>query len=253
MIDQPAGENVFDGLQHMLAVESGDGRALSENLEDNPICSVSYDPSIPCLMVRWKSYATSSQIRYIHECLIRLIKEHRVSKILGDDSNLESIAAIDQQWIVRDWMPRAMAAGLKTAATIKPRAYFGQMSVNHILSFRPAGLTIQSFEGLREAKDWLRNVYQNGTYRILYRRFKSGDTINTFAFWCQDPSVSYFSLLARVALRAFWKVECDSLEPVISRQPLPEVIVIESETGEEVCRWSVEDEMHQLKNSRPSA
>ncbi|MFZ0720932.1 MAG: hypothetical protein WAM99_08670, partial [Xanthobacteraceae bacterium] len=83
--------------------------------------------------------------------------------------------------------------------------------------------------------------------------FKSGEPINAFAFWCQDPSISYFSHLARVALRAFWKVECGSLEPVISRQPLPEVIVIESEAGEEVCRWSLEDEMHQLKYSQQSA
>jgi hypothetical protein len=250
VVDGQPDESVFDGLQHMLAVESSDGRALADNLEDNPICTVSYDPSIPCLMVRWKSYATSAQLRYIHECLIRLIKRHRVSKILGNDSELVSIASIDQHWIAREWMPRAIAAGLRTVASIKPRAYFGQTSINNILSFLPADLAIRSFESLLEARDWLRSVYQPGTYRIIYRRFKGGEAINAFAFDCQDPGTGYFGQLARVALRGFWKVERGSLEPVISRQPLPEIILIESEAGEEVFRWSLEDEMLQLENGR---
>jgi hypothetical protein len=246
--DRQPDKGVFDGLRRVLAVESSDGRALAESLEDNPICTVSYDPSIPCLMVRWRSYATSAQLRYIHECLIQLIKKHRVSKILGDDSDLVSIASIDQHWIAREWMPRAIAAGLRTVASIKPRAYFGQTSIRNILSFVPAGLAIRSFESLREARDWLRSVYQPGTYRIIYRRFKGGEPINTFVFDCQDPSVGYFNQLARVALRGFWKIERGALEPVISRQPLPEVIVVESEAGEVVFRWSLEDEMRRLED-----
>jgi hypothetical protein len=250
MAHQQIDESSLDGLQHLLEGGSGDGRALAENLEDNPICTVSCDPSVPCLVVRWKRYATSAQIRYIHECLIRLIKRHRVSKILGDDSDLVSIASIDQHWIVGDWMPRAMAAGLRAAASIKPRAHFGQASVNRILSFLPAGLAIQSFENWREARDWLHSIYESGTYRVVYRRFKDGEPINTFEFWCQDASGAYFIQLARVALRAFWKLEGSSLEPVIPRQPLPEVIVIESKIGDEICRWSLEDEMRQVDNGQ---
>jgi hypothetical protein len=250
VIDRQSDETVFDGLRHILAAESSDGRALAGNLEDNPICTVSYDPSIPALMVRWKSYATSAQLRYIHECLIRLIRKHRVSKILGDDSDLVSIAAVDQHWIAREWMPRAIAAGLRTVASIKPRAYFGRTSINNILSFLPDGLAIRSCESLREAREWLRSVYQPGTYRIVYRRFKGGEPINAFAFDCQDPSIGYFTQLARVALRGFWKAEYGVLEPVMSRQPLPEVIAIESEAGEEVFRWSLEEETRLLENGR---
>jgi hypothetical protein len=248
VVHQQIDENSSDGLQHLLEGGSGDDRALAENLEDNPICTVSYDPTVPCLVVRWKRYATSTQIRYIHECLIRLIKRHRISKILGDDSDLVNIASTDQHWIVRDWMPRAMAVGLKAAASVTPRAHFGQVSVNRILSFRPTGLAIQSFENLREARDWLCSVYQSGAYRVVYRRFKGGEPINTFELWCQDPSSDYFIQLARVALRAFWRVEGSLLRPVIPRQPLPEMVVIESEIREEICRWSLEDEMRQVDN-----
>jgi hypothetical protein len=253
MENQQIDGSSFEGLQRLLEGESGDSRALAHNLEDNPICTVSYDASVPCLVVRWRRHATSAQIRYIHECLIRLITKYRVRKILGDDTDLVSITAIDQHWIVQDWMPRAIAAGLRTAASIKPRAYFGQTSVNRILSFVPVGLMIQSFENPQGATAWLRSVCVPGTYRIAYRRFKQGDPINTFEFWCQEPSIGYFTQLARIALRGFWRVDRSSLEPVIPRQPLPEMIVIESETGEEVCRWSLEDEMRQLEKSQQSS
>jgi hypothetical protein len=249
MIERHTNDGALDGLHHLLEGESGDSRALARDLEDNPICTVSYESNVPCLLVKWKRYATSTQLRYIHECLIRLIKMYRVSKILGDDTDLVSIAAIDQHWIVHDWMPRAIAVGLKNAASVKPRAYFGQTSVNRILSIVPVGLAIQSFDNLESARTWLRNICQPGTYRVCYRRFKGGEPINVYAFWCQDPSVGHFRQLARVALRGFWKVVDGSLEPVIARQPLPEVIVIEDEGGNESCRWSLEDEMRELQAS----
>lgn len=247
MIEKHTADSSPDGLKRLLKMESGDSRALAASLEDNPICTVSHDPDVPCLLIKWRRYATSTQLRYIHECLVPLIKKHSVSKILGDDTDLASIAAVDQYWIARDWIPRAMAAGLKTVVSIKPRAYFGQTSVNRILSLLPAGLAVRSFESLEEGRSWLRNAYQPGTYRIVYRRFKGGEPINTFTFWCQDPSIGYFRQMARLALRGFWKDEDGSLEPVISRQPLPELIVVESESSHEVCRWSLEDEMLELR------
>jgi hypothetical protein len=247
MMQGHTGDNAFDRLQYLVEGESSDGCALTRDLENNPICTVSYDPDIPCLVVKWKQYATSTQLRYIHECLVRLIKTHRVSKILGDDMDLVSIAAIDHNWIVHNWMPRAIAAGLKSAASIKPRAHFGQISVDRILSIVPVGLAIQSFDNFEAARNWLRNIYQPGTYRVRYCRFKDGEPVSTYTFWCDEPSVGYFKQLARVALRGFWKAVNGSLEPVIGRQSLPELIVIESESGDTVCRWALEDEIRELR------
>jgi hypothetical protein len=246
-------DNSFDGMQHLAAGESGDGALHADNLEDNPICAISYDASVPCLVVQWRGPAKSSQIRYIHECLIRLIEKHQVSKILGDDAALRRIQAVDQQWIVSDWMPRAIAAGLRTAASNKPRGRSAQASIKRILSAVPAGLAIRSFESLQEAKGWLGGVYRAGTYRIQYHRFKrGGEPISTFVFWSHQPSIGYFMEMARVALRSFWKADDGSLQPIIPRQRLPELIVITSEAGDEICRWSLEDEMRWLdKTPRP--
>lgn len=142
-------------LRTRLASESGDSIKLLHDLKDNPICSVTLDETVPCIKVVWKQYATSTQLRFIHESLLHLIQKHRVNKILGDDTALPTIAAEDQAWIAYDWMPRAIAAGLRFAGSKNSESYFGRVSVNSIQLAVPKGVIIRSFETLEDAKRWL--------------------------------------------------------------------------------------------------
>jgi len=145
----------LEQLRSRLEAESGDGLRLLENLADNPICCVALDTSLPCIRVVWKRYATSTQLRFIHEHLLRLLEESRVGKILGDDTELPMIHADDQRWLVENWMPRAQSAGLTTVATKRPASYFGQLSVARVQSVAPEGLTIRMFEDMGQAQAWL--------------------------------------------------------------------------------------------------
>jgi hypothetical protein len=144
-------------LKRAIEEESNDGRVLAENLSDNPICAVSRDDSVPCIFVQWKGYATSAQLRYIHECLIGLIERDRISRILGDDTALVSIASEDQEWIIWEWIPRAIVAGLRTIASKSPNGYYGRTSVNRIQAVISPKLTIRSFDNLAAARQWLRH------------------------------------------------------------------------------------------------
>ncbi len=67
----------------------------------------------------------------------------------------------DAKWIVEDWMPRAMAAGLKIAASVTPAWYFGRLSVQNIQSKAPQGFVARSFNDLRQAWTWLHSVGPN--------------------------------------------------------------------------------------------
>jgi hypothetical protein len=147
----------LDALKRVIEKESNDGRALAENLADNPICVVSHDDSVPCLFVEWKGYATSAQIRFIYECLIGLIERNRVSKVLGDDTALVAVSSEDQDWIIWDWLPRAIAAALRFAASKNPKGYYGRTSVNRIQQIISQKLKIRSFDKLADARAWLRD------------------------------------------------------------------------------------------------
>ena len=145
----------LEGLRSAVAAESSDGRRVAQNPSDNPICSMTFNAASHCIEVIWKMYATSLQLRFIHECLLDLIKTHRASRILGDDTALGIIHADDQAWIAADWLPRAIAAGLKAGASKAPATYFAEQSVRRIQASAPSGVRLGSFQNLSDARAWL--------------------------------------------------------------------------------------------------
>jgi hypothetical protein len=153
-----SGNELLERLARMLEQESADGAALSRDVEDNPICGISFDRSIPALFVEWRSYATSAQLRFVHERILQLLQEHAAAKILVDASELPTVHAEDQKWIIEDWMPRAKGAGLRAAAAKRPTAYFGQIAVSALHSSMPPEIKSRSFDELGEARGWLKGV-----------------------------------------------------------------------------------------------
>jgi hypothetical protein len=145
-------------LREKLRQDSRDSLQLLKNFRDNPICSIVLDETSRCITVVWKQYATKTQYRYIHENLLTLICEHRVCKILGDDTALPTVPSEDRSWVIDEWFPRAVECGLRFVANKRPDSYFGKLSVGQIQSAAPAGPKCRSFEMLDEAREWLETV-----------------------------------------------------------------------------------------------
>lgn len=127
------------------------------DLQDNPVCRVHFDAEVPCITVIWKRPCTSAQLRYVSERLIDMIRQHKVAKILGDDTALPLIDTDDQKWIAENWIPRAAEAGLRVAANKSPEAYFGRLALENIKEAQRQ-LTIRSFEQFEQAWRWLKGV-----------------------------------------------------------------------------------------------
>jgi hypothetical protein len=137
--------------------EQAEVRTLLADLQDNPVCTVRFDPDVPCVTVIWKRPATSAQFRFVGDRLVELIRQHKVSKILGDDTALPLIEPDDQKWFAEEWAPRAAAAGLKVAANKSPESYLGRLAVERIKQHQRQ-LTIRSFEHFEQARRWLKDV-----------------------------------------------------------------------------------------------
>jgi hypothetical protein len=148
----------LDELRERLRSESSDSRQLLLDIQENPICRVLVDESIPCVSIAWKRYATSMQLRFVHESALELLRVRGLTKILGDDSNMPIIHEQDQAWIVDSWMPRAIQAGLRAVASKAPTSRFGQFDLARIQSAAPPPLILRSFESLDEARSWLRDA-----------------------------------------------------------------------------------------------
>jgi hypothetical protein len=141
-------------LGNRLVEEAEAGHLLAANVHDNPVCTVNYDARIPAIVVVWKRYVTSLQLRFVLEKVLEMIAEHGAHKILGDDTELSVIHPRDQNWILHDWTPRAFKAGLTAAASKRPSGYFGRLSTTSIQS-RAEALRHQAFDDIASARDWL--------------------------------------------------------------------------------------------------
>lgn len=148
--------HIIRELREAVIAEPGDGEKLAADSRNNPICSCDIDRSVACVVAVWHGYATSAQLRYLHEMWLQIIAETGIQKILGDDSELPMVSVEDQQWIAGDWMPRAMAAGLKAIANRVAQSHFGKISVEQIKRAKPEGLAIRSFDNLDSARTWLK-------------------------------------------------------------------------------------------------
>src|SRR6185437_2051058 len=105
--------------------------------------------------VVWRKYATSAQLRFLHETILQMMERHGAQKILGDDRELPIVHAEDQQWIVDDWLPRARAAGLQRVAAITSRSFFGRLSIGSVQLKLANKIAVKQFRDIREAIEWL--------------------------------------------------------------------------------------------------
>lgn len=125
---------------------------------DLPTCSLTLDNTLPGVVVRWKGYATSAELRAVHEQLLEFIRKHRVSKVLGDDTALASIASDDRVWILQNWMPRAVSAGLRVVAAKRSDNYFARVAVAEIENTTDKPMQLKLFDALSEARAWLQTA-----------------------------------------------------------------------------------------------
>lgn len=148
----------LERLRRLVAAESQVGKVLAAHIEDNPVCCISVDRRVPCVLLVWKQYSTSAQLRFVYESALDLLKKHRLSKILGDNTDLPTVHDEEQQWISANWMPRAAAAGLRFCAFKRSETHFVRVATDAIMDLAPAGLTLRSFDGLEETRRWLHDA-----------------------------------------------------------------------------------------------
>jgi hypothetical protein len=145
-------------LGRIVERESHDGALLLQNPYENPICKLGYDNDVRCVEVVWRKYATSAQLRYIHEVILGMLEQHKAEKILGDDTDLPIIHAEDQRWIIEEWLPRARAAGFKAVATKVSMTFFGRVAIGTIQSKLGREVQIRNFRNIHSARSWLKNI-----------------------------------------------------------------------------------------------
>ena len=117
---------------------------------------VAWDPSCQAVHLESQGWADSSEFKAASEAVIAALREHRTSRMLGDGRSLRAIKQADQDWMTQDWMPRALAAGLRRMALVVPKSAVARTNLEQMVDKVPESkLEVAYFATVDEARAWL--------------------------------------------------------------------------------------------------
>jgi hypothetical protein len=119
------------------------------------VASVRWEPKTDLVCVEWEGWSDSTEFAALLAAEIRALTEHRCSRLLADCRHQKVLNLADQDRD-REWLPRALAAGLKRFAIVLPTSGLATMNVKDRLGKVPGStLEIAYFEGVDDARAWL--------------------------------------------------------------------------------------------------
>ena len=120
------------------------------------VAKVSWEQSDGLVMVEWEGWADSAGFTALLEAEIKALSDHGGSRLLADCRRQRVLNPADQDKADREWIPRAVAVGLKRFAIVLPTSVLAAMNLQDRLGKVPSGtLEVAYFDSVEAAREWL--------------------------------------------------------------------------------------------------
>src|SRR5690349_19295593 len=125
-------------------------------LVDNSLITVWAIPEKRLIQHEMKAYCHGDEFR---EGLLRGaegMEKYRATKWLSDNRAHAALPPEDEAWAVKEWFPRAKAAGWKRWAIVKPAKLIGQVYLDRVSRlYADHGVEGRMFDDPDQAMTWL--------------------------------------------------------------------------------------------------
>lgn len=103
---------------------------------------------------------TDEEYMEVFQNLSNSIRNHKIKYWLGDTRAFKKTVSPElQEWYAKEIMPELIEAGLEKIALIAPEEFIAglsvEQSIDEILMANGNKLTIQYFDNMQEARDWV--------------------------------------------------------------------------------------------------
>ena len=119
------------------------------------VASVQWDRAGRFVFVEWQGWANSAEFGALLEAEIRALTANGGSSLLADCRLQKVLSPADQDRANEEWMPRALAAGLKRFAVVLPESVLASMNIKERLAQGTGVLQVAYFDSVDEAREWL--------------------------------------------------------------------------------------------------
>lgn len=117
-----------------------------------------YDQQVNSVVMEWYGYATSNQFKEGTELMLNTLIKNNAHKVLADIKRMVIIGTEDQEWLEKDFIPRAIQFGFKSIAIVRPDSYFNKVAVENVSINVHKKLNIRLFDDTGQASEWLASV-----------------------------------------------------------------------------------------------
>jgi len=120
------------------------------------VASVRWDEDAKLVLVEWDGWANSEEFAALLEAVILALQQHSCSRLLADCRRQKVLNPKDQDRANREWLPRALKAGLKRFAIVMPASVVADMNLRDSLDkVSGAALQVGYFATVEEAREWV--------------------------------------------------------------------------------------------------
>jgi hypothetical protein len=120
------------------------------------VATVRWDATLHLVYVEWAGWANSAEFAALLDAEVRALSENGGSHLLADCRLQRVLSPIDQDKADREWLPRALAAGLRRFAIVLPTSALAAKNLEDRLGRVSAtALEIAYFETIDEARTWI--------------------------------------------------------------------------------------------------
>ncbi|GAB3334180.1 hypothetical protein ACFQT0_19705 [Hymenobacter humi] len=105
----------------------------------------------------WSAERTSIEnIKAFYEQVLALLLNSGAHKILSDHGHRSPLTGPAQQWIIENWIPRAMSqARTRHCAIVEGANPLHRLSTQSVVAAAPSGFVMQRFATIEAAQAWL--------------------------------------------------------------------------------------------------
>lgn len=132
-----------------------------------PYGTVLVDASVPCVITQWHAFANATEFIALQGFALEYFEAHSTPAQpwgwVGDVRQMSAIPDKAQQWLLAEFNPRAVAAGLREVSVVLATSIFGQLATQrYAQNARQAGpeqaLQTSFFDSLVGAKEGARRA-----------------------------------------------------------------------------------------------
>ncbi len=123
-----------------------------EKLFENSNAVVSHDQEAKAIVVVWKKISPE-EYKEVLETGLKNLKALKLENWFADTTNHGAVSKDLQDWVDKDWTPRALQAGLKRLSYNLPESVLSQMTIESLVQVME-NLTVHAFKNYEEARAW---------------------------------------------------------------------------------------------------